>query len=122
VILLGMLLFAGLQFLPIFGTLAPILFVMAGMSPYILFLLHLWRRNRGLIVHGAEDAAVKPAIVDQHKAGMPQAQVRIMSNAGHAPFWDDAAAFNQHLRAFCEALYIRLHPIGSAPNRWWTIS
>jgi hypothetical protein len=28
----------------------------------------------------------------------------MMPNAGHAPFWDDAAAFNRHLRAFCERL------------------
>jgi non-heme chloroperoxidase len=57
-----------------------------------------------LVVHGAEDAVVKPSIVDQHKAGMAHAQVRVMPNAGHAPFWDDAVSFNQHLRAFCENL------------------
>jgi pimeloyl-ACP methyl ester carboxylesterase len=28
----------------------------------------------------------------------------MMPNVGHAPFWDDAAAFNGHLRAFCERL------------------
>jgi hypothetical protein len=27
-----------------------------------------------------------------------------MANAGHAPFWDDATTFNQHLRAFCDSL------------------
>jgi non-heme chloroperoxidase len=30
--------------------------------------------------------------------------VEMMPNAGHAAFWDDAAAFNQHLAAFCERL------------------
>jgi non-heme chloroperoxidase len=57
-----------------------------------------------LVVHGAEDAVVKPSIVDQHTACMPHAQVSIMAGAGHAPFWDDAIAFNQHLRAFCQSL------------------
>jgi pimeloyl-ACP methyl ester carboxylesterase len=61
-------------------------------------------RKPALIVHGAADAVVKPAIVDRHKAAMPHAQVQIMSNAGHSPFWDDAPAFNQQLRAFSESL------------------
>jgi pimeloyl-ACP methyl ester carboxylesterase len=61
-------------------------------------------RKPVLVVHGAEDAIVKPAIVDQHTAGMAHAQVRVMPGAGHAPFWDDAATFNHHLRAFCEAV------------------
>ena len=59
-------------------------------------------RKPVLIVHGAQDAVVKPAVVDQHKACLPHAQVEMMPNAGHAPFWDDAAAFNGHLRTFCE--------------------
>jgi pimeloyl-ACP methyl ester carboxylesterase len=61
-------------------------------------------RKPVLVVHGAEDAIVKPAIVDQHAAGMAHAQVHVMPGAGHAPFWDDAATFNQHLRAFCNSL------------------
>ena len=61
-------------------------------------------RTPALLTHGAEDAVVTPAVVDQHKAGMGHAQVRVMANAGHAPFWDDAATFNQHVRAFCESL------------------
>jgi pimeloyl-ACP methyl ester carboxylesterase len=59
-------------------------------------------RKPVLIVHGAQDAAVKPAVVDQHKASLPHAHVEMMPNVGHAPFWDDAAAFNGHLRRFCE--------------------
>jgi non-heme chloroperoxidase len=39
-------------------------------------------RKPALIVHGAQDAVVKPAIVDQHKAGMPYAQVHIMPTPG----------------------------------------
>lgn len=57
-----------------------------------------------LITHGAEDAIVNPIIVDQHRAGMAHAQIHVMANVGHAPFWDDAAAFNQRLRVFCEGL------------------
>ena len=56
-----------------------------------------------LIVHGAEDAVVKPAAVDQHKMGLAHAQIQIMQNAPHAAFWNDAAGFNQHLRAFSKS-------------------
>ena len=55
-----------------------------------------------LITHGAFDAIVRQEIVAQHRAGLPRAQVHIMADAGHAPFWDDAAAFNQRLGAFRE--------------------
>jgi non-heme chloroperoxidase len=61
-------------------------------------------RKPVLITHGAADAIVKRAVVDQHRAAMPHAQVHLMANAGHAAFWDDAAAFNERLRAFCEGL------------------
>jgi non-heme chloroperoxidase len=57
-------------------------------------------RKPVLITHGALDAVVKPAAVDQHKAGMAHAQVQVVANAGHGPFWDDAAGYNQRLRAF----------------------
>jgi pimeloyl-ACP methyl ester carboxylesterase len=61
-------------------------------------------RTPVLITHGAEDAVVRPAVVDRHKAGIAHAQVRIMPDAGHAPFWDDAPAFNRQLREFAESL------------------
>jgi pimeloyl-ACP methyl ester carboxylesterase len=61
-------------------------------------------RRPVLITHGAEDAVVKPAVVEQHRAGIPHARVHIMPNAGHASFWDDAPAFNQELRKFAENL------------------
>jgi non-heme chloroperoxidase len=57
-------------------------------------------RKPVLITHGARDAVVKPTIVDQHKAGMAHAQIHMVPNMGHAPFWDDAAGFNQRLGAF----------------------
>lgn len=56
-----------------------------------------------LITHGTEDAIVKPAVLDQHKAAMPHAQVHMM-NTGHAAFWDDDAGFNQRLSTFCDSL------------------
>ena len=61
-------------------------------------------RKPVLITHGALDAIVKPAAVDQHKAAMPHAEVQLMANAGHASFWDDAPRFNERLHAFCESL------------------
>jgi len=61
-------------------------------------------RKPVLITHGAADAIVKPAAVDQHKTAMPHAQVQLMANTGHAAFWDDAAGFNERLHSFCESL------------------
>jgi pimeloyl-ACP methyl ester carboxylesterase len=61
-------------------------------------------RTPALITHGAEDAIVTPAIVEQHKAGLAHAHIDVMADAGHAPFWDDAATFNRHLREFCATL------------------
>lgn len=60
-------------------------------------------RKPVLITHGSDDAVVKPAAVDQHKAGIAHAQIHIMAKAGHAPFWDDTATFNRRLRAFVSA-------------------
>ncbi len=57
-----------------------------------------------LITHGADDGVVKPAAVEQHRVGMPHAQIQIMANAGHAPFWDDAPTFNNRLLTFVASL------------------
>jgi non-heme chloroperoxidase len=57
-----------------------------------------------LITHGTADAVVKPAVVDQHRAGMVHAQIHEMVGVGHAAFWDDTASFNKRLREFCESL------------------
>jgi non-heme chloroperoxidase len=59
-------------------------------------------RKPVLITQGAKDAIVKPEVVDQHKAAIAHAQIDIMPDAGHAPFWEDSSAFNQRLRAFVE--------------------
>jgi pimeloyl-ACP methyl ester carboxylesterase len=57
-------------------------------------------RKPVLLTHGAADAIVTPAIVERHKARVSHAQVDIMPNTGHAPFWDQATTFNRRLRAF----------------------
>jgi len=61
-------------------------------------------RKPVLITHGTEDAIVNPTIVDQHRAVVPHAKIQMIANAGHAPFWDDAATFNQGLRALAASL------------------
>ena len=61
-------------------------------------------RKPVLITHGAADAIVKPAAVDQHRAALPHAQLQLMANTGHGAFWDDTAGFNDRLREFCETL------------------
>ena len=61
-------------------------------------------RKPVLITHGAQDAIVKPGVVDQHKASMTHAQVHMMANAGHAPSWDDAPGFNRRLSTFSQSL------------------
>ncbi len=61
-------------------------------------------RKPVLVTHGAGDAVVKPAVVDQQLSAVTHAQVHLMANAGHAPFWDDAPTFNRRLREFAESL------------------
>jgi pimeloyl-ACP methyl ester carboxylesterase len=54
-----------------------------------------------LVTHGADDAIVKTDVLSQQWSAIAHAQVHLMSGAGHAPFWDNAAEFNQRLSAFC---------------------
>jgi pimeloyl-ACP methyl ester carboxylesterase len=61
-------------------------------------------RRPVLLAHGANDAVVDPIVVEQHKAAIPHAETLFIADAGHAPFWEDAARFNRRLRAFCEGL------------------
>ena len=56
-----------------------------------------------LITHGTQDAIVRRAAVDQHKAAMPHAEVHLM-DTGHGPFWDDAPGFNARLHAFSSSV------------------
>ena len=55
-------------------------------------------RKPVFIVHGSDDRIVKVSVVDQHKAAIGNAQIHIMPNSGHAPFWDDSTGFNRYLR------------------------
>ena len=57
-------------------------------------------RKPVLITHSTAETIVKPVVVDQHTALMPHAHVQWTSDTGHAPFWDEAAAFNRRLREF----------------------
>jgi pimeloyl-ACP methyl ester carboxylesterase len=61
-------------------------------------------RKPVLLTHGAEDAVVARSAMERHKALMPHAEIDIMPDAGHAPFWDDAPAFNRRLRTFVESI------------------
>lgn len=61
-------------------------------------------RKPVLLSQGTDDAVVRPSVVEQHKAAIPHAQVHMIEHAGHAPFWDAPASFNQRLRRFCERL------------------
>lgn len=62
-------------------------------------------RKPVLITQGGNEAIVKPAAVDQQKSGMPHAQIQMITNAGHAPFYDDAASFNRRLEAFAASVW-----------------
>lgn len=61
-------------------------------------------RKPVLITHGTDDRIIKSAAADRHQANMPHAQLHMMANTGHPPFWDDAAGFNARLRAFAGSL------------------
>ncbi len=61
-------------------------------------------RKPVLITHGAQDAIVKPSVVEQHKASIAHAEIQMMQNVGHAAFWDDAASFNRRQREFAARL------------------
>ena len=59
-------------------------------------------RTPVLITHGAHDEVVRRTVVEQHRARLPHAEIHIMADAGHIPFWDDAPSFNQRLSTFCD--------------------
>ena len=61
-------------------------------------------RKPVLITHGKSDAIVKPDAAGNHKAAIAHAQLHMMANAGHAPFWDHAASFNERLQVFAQSL------------------
>jgi non-heme chloroperoxidase len=57
-----------------------------------------------LITHGARDAVVKPAVIDQQFAVIPHAQVHVIADAPHACFWAAAATYNARLGEFAAQL------------------
>jgi non-heme chloroperoxidase len=57
-------------------------------------------RKPVLITHGAEDAIVRRASAEHQRALIAHAELDIMKGAGHAPFFDDAPAFNRRLAGF----------------------
>ena len=59
-------------------------------------------RKPMLITHGAADAVVKLEVVEQHHRLVPQAEIQIMPNVGHAPFREDPSSFNRRLGAFAD--------------------
>jgi pimeloyl-ACP methyl ester carboxylesterase len=61
-------------------------------------------RKPVLITHGADDAVVKPTVIEQQMARIGHTQVRIIANAGHACFWGEAATYNQCLQRFVGTL------------------
>jgi non-heme chloroperoxidase len=60
-------------------------------------------RTPVLITHGMDDAIVKPTVIDQQMACITHAQIRMIANAGHACFWDEAATYNRCLQEFIES-------------------
>jgi non-heme chloroperoxidase len=63
-------------------------------------------RKPVLIVHGAHDAVVSPAVIDQQMARIGSARTRVMPT-GHGCFWDDAAGYNRCLSEFCQQVSSR---------------
>jgi non-heme chloroperoxidase len=61
-------------------------------------------RKPVLITHGTDDAVVKPAVIEQQMRSIAGARVRMLADAGHACFWNAAAAYNGLLREFAESL------------------
>ena len=53
-----------------------------------------------LLTHGTADRVVRPLAAEQVKAVVPHARLHLVEGAGHAPFWDEARAYNDRLQAF----------------------
>lgn len=53
-----------------------------------------------LVLHGAKDAVVSPAVIERQLSRIAAARVHVLSGAGHACFRDDADAFNEKLSEF----------------------
>ena len=60
-------------------------------------------RKPVLITHGTSDAVVKPAVIDQQMVSIASKRIERVA-AGHACFWDAAAAYNRSLQTFAGGL------------------
>lgn len=62
-------------------------------------------RKPVLITHGAEDAVVKPSVIEQQMSRIATSHVQLIPGAGHAAFWwYGAALYNKGLREFAESI------------------
>ena len=61
-------------------------------------------RKPVLITHGLADAIVSTTVMERQMSRMPHAEVRMIANAGHACFWDQAAVYNRLLLEFAQSL------------------
>jgi pimeloyl-ACP methyl ester carboxylesterase len=61
-------------------------------------------RKPVLITQGVDDAVVKRTVIDQQMARIAHVTIRMIANAGHGCFWDEAPAYNRCLREFAETL------------------
>lgn len=57
-----------------------------------------------LVIHGAEDRVIAPAMAEHIAACIPGARLKMLAGAGHAPFLESPAAFNALLRTFADAV------------------
>jgi pimeloyl-ACP methyl ester carboxylesterase len=58
------------------------------------------RVSRILLSHGARDALVRPGMSRRMLTVNPRSNLSIYPEAGHSPFYEDAARFNRELAAF----------------------
>ncbi len=56
-----------------------------------------------LISHGRRDQVISPAVAEEAGRIIPTAKVSWYDEAGHSPFFDDAARFNAELASFTDA-------------------
>lgn len=53
-----------------------------------------------LITHGDRDTSVLPLMAQHHKRMIPEAELALWPDIGHAPFYEDAERFNAELARF----------------------
>lgn len=60
-----------------------------------------------LVSHGLRDQVISPAVAEEAGRIIPGAKVSLYDQAGHSPFFEDAARFNRELAAFVDATSAR---------------